>query len=934
MPHYLRTLGAIALYDEAPPGPEAEPVLSDSKSLALLAYVALAPGRRVRRSHLARLLWPEVESTQARRSLRQALYYLSKRAGRELLRSEEGAVSVVEDSLEVDVWAFDRALREERLADAVALHGGAFLARYGSRAGREFETWVETQDERVRSGVKAACHELASRSIEAGELDRAVRYGRRYVELNPFDDTAQSTLLRALLARGDRVAAYRQYEAYRTLLQEELGTEPDEALAERVRVLRNEIFAEPDASGVAPSSLPRAAEGAEGGGGGPADHGGLPGHGPLRWALAGALASALLLAAISVAGWHLLRSDAALPGWEGADGVLTVRHGPDRATVVTEVRIEGGVASLRTRELPPDALVSPRGDLLAARVVTDSGPDVIVRDRTTGAPVAAAASRADERALAWAPDQSRLLIARVERLAGDRGYRDVLHVLSLEDGSVRRLEGRMSHRPRTWATWSPLGDRIAYVSPGAAGRPDVVVMDADGSRARPLTDHSGRDLTPAWSPDGRMIAFASDRAGDLDLYVVASRDGEPERVTFGPDDEVAPTWLSGDRLAFRVISEDGGELWLLDLRSRATRRLAGPIEGLGPHRSADRFPEESWIEHVRIRGGGRAMAVGQHGELEALAVTRAGDTLGASGPAVRWRSLAPDVVEIDTLPSETRGLAGPAAAVASTEGVARVVASAGGWRVDTATFRIGRTAVHDDLPVLLEEDWSDGVDEGRWRPFGDPAPSVVSRPAEGTGGGARRVLDPDGDANHLSGLVSRRAYPLDAGLTMELEVRVPLSDRIYEQVRAGFHPDTTLPPAGWARTGTPILVEVGVRGDRRRPRLRVGAEPVRPPAVDVTGPLRRHALQVEPDGRVSYALDGRLLWRSAVSEVAAHVDRSALLRIAGQSLRTDVEVGTVRLWRGVRYTIVPPPEREFRLAPHAPSRGPDARSPTADVRPP
>lgn len=947
MPHYLRTLGALALYEGARPERDADPVLANSKSLALLAYVALAPGRRVRRSHLARLLWPDVDATPGRRSLRQALYYLSKRSGAELLRSEEGAVTVVEDALEVDVWAFDRALSEERLADAVELYGGAFLSGFPSRAGREFETWIETQNERIWSGVKAACHELVARAIEADDLDRAVRYGRTYAELNPLDEAARSTLVRALLAKGDRVAAYRQYEAYRTLLAEELGEEPDEALAGRMRELRDEIFAGPGAPGLEASSSAGEDPGGEAGERGVHAGDGDPpgdrrsdrrgaaagaGAGPLRWALVGAVSAAAVFAAMAVTGW-LPDSDRAGPaGWEGADGLLTIRHGAE-GDRVSEVTLEDGVASLRGTELPPRVLVSPRRDLLAEDVRTDSGPDVVVRDRSTGEVLARVATRADENAVAWSPDQSRLLVSLGEPLEGEREYRRELVELRLEDGSVRRLAGRRLHTGGSSAVWSPLGDRVAYTGIGDDGRPRLHVADADGSAPRALTPPGAADATPAWSPDGRWIAFASDRAGDFDLYLVSSSGGELERLTFGPGDAVAPTWLGEDRLAFRVLTEEGGELWLLDLRSRATREVAGPIEGLGADRVADRFPQGSWIETVRVRGGDLAMAAGQRTELEAHVVTAAGDTLRPGAALIRWTSLASGTVVVDSLVRGLGEVETTPAALGRREGTARLVASVGGWRADTVGARVGRVVTASGLPTLMEEDWTEGIDRERWTPFGEPAPGVVRRPST-AGGEMRRFFDPGGDANYSSGLVSRAPFSLAGGLSLEFESRVPRSERLYETVRIGLHRDTAYAPVQWAREGRLDLLELGLRGDRSPPELRLPDEDLRLPATDTTGAARRHALQVEPDGRVSYALDGRLLWRSARPRLADALGSRARLRLAGQSLRTDVLVGTVRLWRGVRYTAAPPPERQFRLSNPDPARGDDGERRRPDDGPP
>ena len=66
--------------------------------------------------------------------------------------------------------------------------------------------------------------------------------------------------------------------------------------------------------------------------------------------------------------------------------------------------------------------------------------------------------------------------------------------------------------------WSPDGSRIAFNSDEPRPR-DIYVMNADGSDVTPLTDNSDQDYSPAWSPDGSRIAFVSDRLG-VHIYVM------------------------------------------------------------------------------------------------------------------------------------------------------------------------------------------------------------------------------------------------------------------------------------------------------------------------------------------------------------------------------------------------------------------------------
>jgi dipeptidyl aminopeptidase/acylaminoacyl peptidase len=98
--------------------------------------------------------------------------------------------------------------------------------------------------------------------------------------------------------------------------------------------------------------------------------------------------------------------------------------------------------------------------------------------------------------------------------------------------------------------WSPNGRQIAFVVEG----PDQVsiwLMNADGSRPRQLTGGGAANVYPAWSPDGRQIAYASSRSGNADIYVFDLESGRERNLTQTPNDENYPAWsLDGNWLAF------------------------------------------------------------------------------------------------------------------------------------------------------------------------------------------------------------------------------------------------------------------------------------------------------------------------------------------------------------------------------------------------
>jgi TolB protein len=71
----------------------------------------------------------------------------------------------------------------------------------------------------------------------------------------------------------------------------------------------------------------------------------------------------------------------------------------------------------------------------------------------------------------------------------------------------------------SWPVWSPDGKQIAFVS-NRDRNFEIYLMNADGTNLKNLTNHSGQDTSPAWSPDGKKIAFISTRGGGSDVFAV------------------------------------------------------------------------------------------------------------------------------------------------------------------------------------------------------------------------------------------------------------------------------------------------------------------------------------------------------------------------------------------------------------------------------
>jgi Tol biopolymer transport system component len=76
-------------------------------------------------------------------------------------------------------------------------------------------------------------------------------------------------------------------------------------------------------------------------------------------------------------------------------------------------------------------------------------------------------------------------------------------------------------------------------------------MDADGSDQTRLTDHPEFDAFPEWSPDGEHIAFRSDRAGNLEVFVMAADGSAPFNWTSHPAGDCHPRWTAGAGVTMR-----------------------------------------------------------------------------------------------------------------------------------------------------------------------------------------------------------------------------------------------------------------------------------------------------------------------------------------------------------------------------------------------
>ncbi len=202
------------------------------KERALLAFLAIPAGESRSRDKLAGLLWSDRGDSQARDSLKQAVFKLRKSldgvqpspllADRDFLRLERAAVAV-------DVAEFEHLIGEntmETLARAAALYRGDLLDGLDLRDAA-FDEWLLMERQRLRDLAREALARLVDRHMSGGAHDQAGDAARRLLSLDPLREVAHRALMQIYAAQGQTALALKQYQLCRDALHSELGVRPE-----------------------------------------------------------------------------------------------------------------------------------------------------------------------------------------------------------------------------------------------------------------------------------------------------------------------------------------------------------------------------------------------------------------------------------------------------------------------------------------------------------------------------------------------------------------------------------------------------------------------------------------------------------------------------------------------------------------------------------
>jgi Tol biopolymer transport system component len=232
------------------------------------------------------------------------------------------------------------------------------------------------------------------------------------------------------------------------------------------------------------------------------------------------------------------------------------------------VRGQRNVAFENIPSLRSSLTWSADGERLAFIAESQSRDVLYVTDVTSGRVVRKHKLPLDAAAFpAWRPLSDEIAVV------GVKDGRSDLYVVG-RDGSVRRLTDD------TWdekePSWAPDGKSLVFSSdrgrsvaltaekrPGGFGGYGIWTIDVASGAVAPVLDTGGDDTQPVWSPDGRRLAFVTDRGGARNLYLMERRDSSFTQLTDLVGGIFSLSWSrENDRLVFSAFNEGGFDIFI------------------------------------------------------------------------------------------------------------------------------------------------------------------------------------------------------------------------------------------------------------------------------------------------------------------------------------------------------------------------------------
>jgi len=285
----------------------------------------------------------------------------------------------------------------------------------------------------------------------------------------------------------------------------------------------------------------------------------------------------------------------------------------------------------------------------------------------------------------------------------------------------------------------PAGQFIVYASTRHRDTADLYVKRIDGSAVTQLTADPADEVMPTFSPDGKWIAFASNRGGTFNIYLMPAQGGQSKQLTADDSVNLHPSFSpDGRRLVYCSLGSSSGqwEMIVIDVANPSTRRVVG--HGLFP--SWNPLTDTILFQRARQRGTKwfSVWTMDLNAQGEPMPPTEIAVSANAAVITPEWSPDGRQVVFCTVIDPEADQGSGPAQAdlwVTAADGTGRVKLTSGryanlqpSWSSDGTIFFVSDRAANGIENIWAVRPGARALDLAR--PAGAPSPTQVAVPTE------------------------------------------------------------------------------------------------------------------------------------------------------------------------------------------------------------
>lgn len=175
----------------------------------------------------------------------------------------------------------------------------------------------------------------------------------------------------------------------------------------------------------------------------------------------------------------------------------------------------------------------------------------------------------------WSADGKFIVASLVEKCASPATacFYDI-YTMNADGTHLKNLTNTSAPKSEWVPAWSPDGQKIAFAS-DRDGDSEIYVMNNDGSNLVQLTENNGYDGMPRWSPDGKILSFDTDRdGGDWDIYIMNADGSNPKPLTSNSTSDFAASWSpDGNWLVYLTNVDGDNEILIVNIDGQNQQRL-------------------------------------------------------------------------------------------------------------------------------------------------------------------------------------------------------------------------------------------------------------------------------------------------------------------------------------------------------------------------